>query len=44
MGVLANNVLGDVCKEVIDEIEQDFKNKQLVLYIRDKVKDGAWLI
>ena len=41
MGVLANNVLRDVCKEVTDEIEQNFKNKQLVLYIRDKVKDGA---
>ena len=38
MGVLANNVLRDVCKEVTDEIEQNFKNKQLVLYIKGKLK------
>ena len=38
MGVLANNVLGDVCKEFRDEIEQNIKNKQLVLYIKGKLK------
>ena len=38
MNVLAIDVLGNVCKDVRDEIEQNFKNKQLVLYKRDKLK------
>ena len=38
MGVLANNVLGEVCKGFRDEIEQNIKNKQLVLYIKGKLK------
>ena len=41
MGVVATNVLKEVCKEYTDEIEMQEASKTEILVLQEQVKDGA---